>query len=70
MSSSETGQNCAYVHEIHVLKLIFFHTRKFTNLVMRDGRKLLARELVEEVILLYLETPVDFDVHYVKQGSK
>jgi len=33
---------------------------------MRDGRKLLARELVEEVILLCLETAADFDVHYVK----
>jgi hypothetical protein len=33
---------------------------------MRDGRKLLARDLVEEVVLLCLETPSDFDVHYVK----
>jgi hypothetical protein len=35
---------------------------------MRDGRKLLARELVEEVILLCLETPGDFDVSFVKYG--
>jgi hypothetical protein len=34
---------------------------------MRDGRKLLARELVEEVVLLHLETPADFDAHYVNR---
>jgi len=52
--------------EFMLQKLIFCFTRKFVNLVMRDGRKLLARELVEEVILLCLEAPAVFDVCYVK----
>jgi ribosomal protein S7 len=41
------------VYKKYVLKVNVLFTRKFTNLVMRDGRKILARQLVEKVVLLH-----------------
>jgi hypothetical protein len=53
------------VYKKYLLKINIFFTRKFTNVVMRDGRKILARQLVEKVVFLHTGNLIPFDVHYL-----